>query len=780
MEEQNIETYAFQAEINQLLSLIINTFYSNKEIFLRELISNASDALDKIRFKSLQDKDLIKDEPNFHINIICDKENNVLSIIDTGIGMTKDELIKNLGTIAQSGTKNFMEALSAGADISMIGQFGVGFYSSYLVANKVVVTSKNTDDEQFIWNSEAGGTFTIEKDNSENKLKRGTRIDLYIKEDQKEFLEINKIKELIKKHNSYINYPISILVEKTVEEEVSDDEDISDDKKLEEIKEEDTDEKKDTDEKEDTDEKDKPEDKDEPVIEDVTEEETKEKKKKKIKKVEKDWEVCNSQKPIWTRKTDEITKDEYTTFYKGLTNDWEEQLAYKHFSVEGQVEFKSLLFIPKRLPNDIFTKNKKQNNIKLFVRRVYITDDSNDLCPEWLSFVKGIVDSEDLPLNISREILQQNKILKVIKKNIVKKVIELLTELSLDKEKYSQFYEQYSKNIKLGIHEDNNNKVKLSKLLRFKSSKSNNEVISFDDYISNMNDEQKEIYYIIGESQEYVNNAPFLEKLKKKDIEVIYMTDPIDEYMMQQLTDFEGKKFVNICKSKLNIDDTEVDTKKYEEFCKKIKEILKDNVENVVISNRLVESPCCLVSSDFGWSANMERIMKAQALNVNNMNSYMKSRKIFELNIEHSIIKNLYKQYEDNNIDTKFNRLINIIYDTCALASGFSIDDPKLYSNVMYDLIQTNLSFETDTKETDTKETDTKETEPKETEPKETETKETETKETETEETKTEETENKETDTKETETKETETEETEPKETKKDMEEDYKNMEKVD
>ena len=637
-----------------------------------------------------------------------------MSIIDTGIGMTKDELIKNLGTIAQSGTKNFMEALTAGADISMIGQFGVGFYSSYLISNKVVVTSKNTDDEQYIWNSEAGGTFTIEKDNSENKLKRGTRIDLYIKEDQKEFLEINKIKELVKKHNSYINYPISILVEKTIEEEVSDDEDISDDKKLEEIKEEDTDEKLNIDKKEEEDDepviKEINEDNDEPVIEDVTEEETKEKKKKKIKKVEKDWELCNSQKPIWTRKTDEITKEEYTTFYKGLTNDWEEQLAYKHFSVEGQIEFKSLLFIPKRLPNDMFTKNKKQNNIKLFVRRVYISDDSNDLCPEWLSFVKGIVDSEDLPLNISREILQQNKILKVIKKNIVKKVIELLTELSEDKEKYSQFYEQYSKNIKLGIHEDNNNKVRLSKLLRFKSSKSENEVISFDDYISNMNEEQKEIYYIIGESQEYVNNAPFLEKLKKKDIEVIYMTDPIDEYMMQQLTDYEGKKFVNICKSKLNIDDTEVDTKKYEEFCKKIKEILKNNVENVVISNRLVDSPCCLVSSDFGWSANMERIMKAQALNVNNMNAYMKSRKIFELNIEHNIIKNLYKQYVDNNTDTKFNNFINIIYDTCALASGFSIDDPKLYSNVMYDLIQTNLSFAKETNEETKKDEDAKET----------------------------------------------------------------------
>ena len=714
MGEQKIETYAFQAEINQLLSLIINTFYSNKEIFLRELLSNASDALDKIRFKSLQDKELIKDEPDFHINIICDKENNILSIIDTGIGMTKDELIKNLGTIAQSGTKNFMEALTAGADISMIGQFGVGFYSSYLISNKVVVTSKNTDDEQYIWNSEAGGTFTIEKDNSENKLKRGTRIDLYIKEDQKEFLEINKIKELVKKHNSYINYPISILVEKTIEEEVSDDEDISDDKKLEEIKEEDTDEMLNIDKKEEEDDepviKEINEDNDEPVIEDVTEEETKEKKKKKIKKVEKDWELCNSQKPIWTRKTDEITKEEYTTFYKGLTNDWEEQLAYKHFSVEGQIEFKSLLFIPKRLPNDMFTKNKKQNNIKLFVRRVYISDDSNELCPEWLSFVKGIVDSEDLPLNISREILQQNKILKVIKKNIVKKVIELLTELSEDKEKYSQFYEQYSKNIKLGIHEDNNNKVRLSKLLRFKSSKSENEVISFDDYISNMNEEQKEIYYIIGESQEYVNNAPFLEKLKKKDIEVIYMTDPIDEYMMQQLTDYDGKKFVNICKSKLNIDDTEVDTKKYEEFCKKIKEILKNNVENVVISNRLVDSPCCLVSSDFGWSANMERIMKAQALNVNNMNAYMKSRKIFELNIEHNIIKNLYKQYEDNNTDTKFNNFINIIYDTCALASGFSIDDPKLYSNVMYDLIQTNLSFTKETNEETKKDEDAKET----------------------------------------------------------------------
>jgi molecular chaperone HtpG len=703
---EETETFAFQAEINQLLSLIINTFYSNKEIFLRELISNSSDALDKIRYQSLKDSSVLKEQEELFIHIICDKENKKLSIIDTGIGMTKTDLINNLGTIAQSGTKNFMEALSAGADISMIGQFGVGFYSSYLVANRVIVTSKHNDDEQYIWDSSAGGTFTIKKDVIDNNLKRGTKMDLYLKEEHLEYLETNKIKELIKKHSAFINYPISIQVDKTIEEEVEDTDeskqDTDESKQDTDESKQDTDEsKQDTEDTEDTDNTDESkeqteeskQDTDEPIIEDVNDDDDEPKKKmKKITRTEKEWELCNVQKPIWTRNQSDITSEEYTSFYKSISNDWENELALKHFSVEGQIEFKSLLFVPKRAPQDIFTKNKKVNNIKLYVRRVFITDDNSDLCPEWLNFVKGIVDSEDLPLNISREILQQNRILKVMKKNIVKKILELFSELAEDNEKYLQFYEQYSKNIKLGIHEDESNRMKISKLLRFASSKSKDDLISFDTYIENMQENQNNIYYIIGESKEFVEKAPFLEKLVKKDIEVIYMTDPIDEYMMQQLKEYDGKKFVNISKTDLKLE--EETTEKYEDFCNSIKMILGDKIEKVIISNRLVSSPCCLVTSEFGWSANMERIMKAQALSNTSMNAYMMSKKTLELNSEHVIVKDLINKFNSDKNDITLKNLVNLMYDTSLLASGFTIEDPKLFSDRMYNMIKLGLSID--------------------------------------------------------------------------------------
>jgi len=736
----------FQAEVGRLMDIIINSLYSKKEIFLRELISNASDALDKIRFLSLTDPKVLGegDQAKLEIRISSDKKAGTITIHDTGIGMTKDDLNNNLGTIAKSGTSSFLEKMSKEGDMNLIGQFGVGFYSVYLIADSVTVVTKNNDGDQMVWVSSADASYTISKDPRGNTLGRGTQITMKVKEDATEFLEEDQLKTLIKRYSEFINFPIYLQTTKTEEVEVPDED---------EAKEE---EKKDEEKKEEGEAAEKKEDEDEVDVSDVDEEEEKKDDKpktKKVKKTTKEWELINDTKAIWVRAPSDVKDEEYNNFFKSLTKEFDDPLEKIHFTAEGEIQFRSILFIPKKAPSDLFDKlQTKQNNLRLYVRRVFISDEFDDLMPRYLSFIRGVVDSEDLPLNVSREMLQQSRVLKVIKKKLVSKALDMMKKMSEaeenaieaeeeedkeedkeaaeaaekeeDKEeegdeeeegeedgeaaikRYKDFTEAFGKAIKLGIIEDTKNRKKLAKLLRFESTHTKDgETVSLSRYVKRMKEGQKHIYYIAGENKKELEASPFLEKLKKRGYEVIFMTDPIDEYAVQHMDEFEDNKLMNASKEDLKFGDKE--EKKEKKMREKAKESLKDliewykkilgeRVEKIIISNRLTNSPMAVVTGTYGYTANMERLMKAQALNDPSRYSFMASKKTVEINPYHPVILKLKEKSAENAEDDDVKDIALMLYDSALVSAGFDIDDQTNFQLRMLKNIKGGLNVADD------------------------------------------------------------------------------------
>ena len=677
------ETHEFQAEVSRLMDIIINSLYSNKDIFLRELISNGSDAMDKIRFVALTDSDALGegDAASLDVRIKIDKEKRMLSIRDKGVGMTKKHLVEHLGTIAKSGTAAFLDTMASGGDMSLIGQFGVGFYSVYLVADHVEVVTKHNDDAQYIWESKADGSFVITEDTENEPLGRGTDIRIYLKEEMLEYLEEEKITDLVKRYSEFINFPIYVWTSSESEVEV-------------EIPQE---------ELEEADEGDEGEAIATTRMEKVT---------------TYDWERVNNNKAIWLRSPKDVEEEDYNEFYKSLTGDFQDPLAHTHFVAEGDVEFKAVLFVPKNAPADLLNANLEgEASLKLYVRRVFISDEFHELLPNYLKFIKGLVDSDSLPLNVSREMLQQHSSLKTIKKKLVRKALDMLRKMA-DEEmyvdegeeeaedddapmKYSEFWGQYGKAIKLGIIDDSSNRSRLAKLLRFYTSSFPDELTSLEEYVERMKEDQKHIYYLACQSQEECAASPFVEKLIKDGYEVIFFTDAIDEYVMQSMTEFDDKSFQNASKEDMKMGSTDTETAgKIKELYKPLTKWWKDAVDSdeleaVKVSQRLTSSPLAVVTSKYGWSANMERIMKAQALGAGaEQQSYMKSKKTLEINPKHPlIIKMLEKVHEDSE-DAALKTQAYLLYESALLESGFTPDDPKAFNARLLQSLQGAIGVE--------------------------------------------------------------------------------------
>lgn len=636
------ETRQFKTEVQQLLHLIIHSLYSNQEIFIRELISNASDAIDKARFKEQTEPDLFADDNDYHIRLAADKEAKTFTVTDNGIGMTFDEVNDNIGTIAQSGTAAFMEALEkskneTGLSPELIGQFGVGFYSAFIVADKVRLDTKAPGQEKGVrWESDGQGEYTLEEI---DKAERGTQITLFLKdpeEGEQDFTEEYTIRNVVKKHSDFVTYPIIMNVEAS--EPIPENEIV-----------------KDTDGK--------------PIGE-------------TYRKVRKD-ETLNSMKAIWAKSKEDVTEDEHKEFYKHISHNWDDPCEIIHKKFEGVTEYDVLMYLPSKAPFDMFRPERK-HGMQLYCKRVFIMDDCKELLPEYLGFVQGIVDAPDLNLNVSREILQEDRLVRNIRKNLVKQVFGVLE--GMEDEKYIEFYEEFGQALKAGIPSDYDNKERLGSLLRYKTTKSGDKYVTLDQYIENMQEDQKEIYYITGENLASLVNSPLLEALKAKDYEVLLMVDPIDEWVTQSLPEYKEKKLKSAEKGDLNLEKVDDEKKnEYSALLSFLKGKLESKVKDVVVSNRLKDSVSCLTGDEWAMSAYMEKILKASGQKAPDQ------KRALEVNVNHPVMEKIKSVFESDTTNSVLTDYCDLLYDIAVISEGGKLDNPARFSTLVGDLMAKSI-----------------------------------------------------------------------------------------